>query len=156
MKNIRIEELILYEDSHLLVIRKPAGFPVQSARPGVMDLESALKNYLAEASAGRVPYLGVIHRLDQPVEGPVLFAKTPKAAAALSAQLTDGRMEKEYLAVTASRPPAPREKLEDYLKKEPKGNQSAVVRAGTPGAKRSLLAYEFLEEPAAGRYAATA
>ena len=73
---------IIYEDEHLLVLYKPAGVPVQSARVGAKDCESLVKNYLYEKNPGKgAPYLGIVHRLDQPVEGLVLFALTQKAAA---------------------------------------------------------------------------
>lgn len=95
---------ILYEDKQVIVCRKEAGLPVQSARVGIKDLESILKNHLwekqQEKGKGGEPYLAVVHRLDQPVEGVLVFAKTPEAAKKLSAQLTDGRMKKTYLAVT--------------------------------------------------------
>ena len=72
---------IIYEDEHLLVLYKPAGVPVQSARVGAKDCESLVKNYLYEKNPGKgAPYLGIVHRLDQPVEGLVLFALTQKAA----------------------------------------------------------------------------
>ena len=98
----KIEDYILFEDKEIIVCRKPAGIAVQNARIGAMDLESSLKNYLAmQASGGRrIPYLAVIHRLDQPVEGILVFGKTPEAAKSLSAQITAGKMEKIYLAVT--------------------------------------------------------
>ena len=99
-----IKSLLVYEDPHLIVCHKPAGLGVQNARVGSMDMESALKNLLAIRNPGNVPYLGIIHRLDQPVEGLVLFAKTKNAAKALSAQLTSGEIEKYYLAVTSHRP----------------------------------------------------
>ena len=70
---------IIYEDEHLLVLYKPAGVPVQSARVGAKDCESLVKNYLYEKNPGKgAPYLGIVHRLDQPVEGLVLFALTQK------------------------------------------------------------------------------
>ena len=91
---------IIYEDEHLLVLYKPAGVPVQSARVGAKDCESLVKNYLYEKNPGKgAPYLGIIHRLDQPVEGLVVFALTPAAAAALSRQSAERKMEKTYLAV---------------------------------------------------------
>ena len=77
-----IHSLIIYEDPHIIVCRKPAGIPTQTARIGTSDMESMLKNYL---SGG---YLAVIHRLDQPVEGLLVFAKTPRAAKELNRQLT--------------------------------------------------------------------
>ena len=91
---------IIYEDEHLLVLYKPAGVPVQSARVGAKDCESLVKNYLYEKNPGKgAPYLGIVHRLDQPVEGLVLFALTQKAAADLSRQSSERKMEKTYLAV---------------------------------------------------------
>ena len=87
MYNNRIEENILYEDKEILVCRKPAGMPVQAAKVGTMDMESALKNYLAQKEPGKTPYLGIVHRLDQPVEGVLVFAKTPGAAGSLSLSL---------------------------------------------------------------------
>ena len=86
MWNYQIEENILYEDKEILVCRKTAGMPVQAAKIGTMDMESALKNYLAQKTPGKIPYLGVVHRLDQPVEGILVFAKTSEAAGNLSKQ----------------------------------------------------------------------
>ena len=168
---------ILAEDSQILVCLKPAGLAVQSARPGEADMVSELKNYLAasrkaeNASGGGsgVPYLGLVHRLDQPVSGILVFAKTPKAAAGLSRQasgagdgnLSGGRkengaekekgMEKEYRALVyveegISLPEAGTEReLTDWLKKEPGQNFSRVVSAGTPGAKRAGLSFRVAE-----------
>ena len=109
----KIEENILFEDKDILVCRKISGIAVQNAGIGTMDMESALKNYLAvkQTSSGnigqkdKVPYLAVVHRLDQPVEGVLVFAKTPRAAKELSRQITQGKMEKNYLAVTFGMPP---------------------------------------------------
>ena len=90
MWNYQIEENILYEDKEILVCRKTAGMPVQAAKIGTMDMESALKNYLAQKTPGKIPYLGVVHRLDQPVEGILVFAKTSEAAGNLSKQMMAG------------------------------------------------------------------
>ena len=83
-----IRDYILYEDKDILVCHKPAGLAVQNARVGSMDMESLLKNYIAQKVPGKMPYLGIIHRLDQPVEGVLVFALNPKAAADLSRQMT--------------------------------------------------------------------
>ena len=133
----KIEDYILFEDKEIIVCRKPAGIAVQNARIGAMDLESSLKNYLAMQDGGgrRIPYLAVIHRLDQPVEGILVFGKTPEAAKSLSAQITAGKMEKIYLAVTYGKQAEAGKKekvLEDYLKKDGKSNTSSVVNAHTP------------------------
>lgn len=151
----KIEEYILYEDRDILVCHKPAGIAVQSAGIGTMDLESTLKNYLAAKNetasrpgAGntvRPPYLAVIHRLDQPVEGILVFGKTPRAAKELSSQMSGGKTEKIYLAVTFGAPPAEEGVLEDHLKKDGKTNTSFVTAPNTPGSKKAKLSYEVLE-----------
>ena len=152
---------ILYEDSEIIVCHKPAGVAVQSRHPGVMDLESMVKNHLAgscEAGkqtagsripgyqsagkhSGRIPYLGIINRLDQPVEGIVLMAKTKESAAVLTSELQEGKIVKEYLAVTEAEPPGPEGYLTDYLKKDARQNCSVVVPEGTAGAKKAMLYY---------------
>ena len=80
---------IIYEDSQLIVCVKPAGMAVQTRRVGEMDLYSELMNYVAGKNEKNVPYIGIIHRLDQPVEGVMVFAKTREAAAALNRQLQE-------------------------------------------------------------------
>ena len=160
---------IVYEDEHLLVLYKPAGVPVQSARVGVKDCESLVKNYLHAKNPGKgAPYLGIVHRLDQPVEGLVVFALTPKAAAGLSRQSAERRMEKTYLAVRhivdnlgvdlsnsqnpCGKPPENVEKKVenwvkrvDYLCKNGKENRSEIVPPSHPGAKKAVLFYRILE-----------
>lgn len=139
---------ILYEDSQLLVCGKEAGLAVQSARIGDRDLVSMLKTKLWERNPDQgEPYLGVVHRLDKPVEGLLAFGKTPKAAAGLSAQLTDGRMKKTYTTYAlVSKENIPGEGLlEDWLKKDGKLNTSSVAAKGIPGAKKASLRYRAVE-----------
>lgn len=116
---------IVYEDEAVLVIRKPAGLATESAGIGQKDVVSELKNYVAKKNPGKMPYLGIVHRLDQPVEGLLVFAKTKKAAENLTAQLGKGTLKKEYLAVVCGKVPENTGRLVDYLAKE-KG--MAVVR----------------------------
>ena len=142
-ENIKIK--ILYEDKDILVCHKPAGLAVQNARVGSMDMESLLKNYIAQKVPGKMPYLGIIHRLDQPVEGVLVFALNPKAAADLSRQMTAGKIKKTYLAVTEGTVKVKSAKLVDWLKKDGRTNSSAVVEGGTSGAKKAILSYEVLE-----------
>ena len=98
---------ILFEDSNILVIHKPAGIALQSARIGQMDVESELRNYISAATrsvsgkSSANPYIGLVHRLDQPVEGLLVVAKTKEAAAKLNKQLAAGSLNKKYLAVVS-------------------------------------------------------
>lgn len=140
-----IRDYILYEDKDILVCHKPAGLAVQNARVGSMDMESLLKNYIAQKVPGKMPYLGIIHRLDQPVEGVLVFALNPKAAADLSRQMTAGKIKKTYLAVAEGTVKVKSAKLVDWLKKDGRTNSSAVVEGGTSGAKKAILSYEVLE-----------
>lgn len=141
-----IENMILYEDKEIIVCHKAAGIAVQSARIGIPDMESTLKNSLVAKNPGKMPYLGVVHRLDQPVEGVLVFAKNKKSAAGLTGQITSGSVTKEYLAVTAQKVEKVQGHLEDYLKKDGKTNTSAVVTPETDGAKKAVLDYEVLNE----------
>lgn len=142
----RIEDMIIFEDREILVCHKPAGLAVQNARIGTMDMESMVKNYLASGQPERVPYAAVVHRLDQPVEGILVFAKTQKAAKELSAQISGGKMKKEYLAVTYGKMDKEEGILEDYLKKDGRSNTSSVVKEGTPGGKKARLQYRLVDK----------
>ena len=149
---------ILFEDSDIIVCFKPAGLAVESARLGSMDLVSALKIYLREKEPDQgVPYLGVVHRLDQPVQGLIVFARNPAAAADLSRQAAGRDMKKVYRALVYVRDPehtSAKGILEDMLWRNGKTNMSEVVRGKVPGAKRAVLAYELLERRTIGSSAA--
>ena len=134
MNTIKIEENILYEDKNVVVCCKPAGFPVQTRKPGCMDMESALRNYLA--GKGQGTYLAVIHRLDQPVQGILVFAKNKGSAADLSQQIQQGKMEKKYLAYVQGKP------------EEKKGR--LVNEMETSSSKRAELDYCVLKETEEG------
>lgn len=140
---------IIYEDDHVLVCHKPAGLATQSGRIGQPDVVSELKNYLAafplEKFGGKVatPYLGVVHRLDQPVEGLLVFAKSQKTAAHLTKQLAQGSLNKQYYAVVCGKPTAESAELVDYLVKE--GNVAKVVSQQTSEAKKAVLQYQTVE-----------
>ena len=137
---------IIFEDEHVLVIKKDAGIPVQAGKMRIMDLQGLVKNelYRRNPKAGE-PYRGIVHRLDQPVEGVMVFAKTPLAAGSLSDQVTDGRMKKHYLALVCGKPSADEGTLVDYLLKDGRTNTSSVVEKGVKDAKRSELRYRVLE-----------
>ena len=142
-----MKQMILFEDEYIIVLEKPAGTPVQSARIGTKDLVSMLKNYRKETEAIKgEPYIGVIHRLDQPVQGIVIFAKTKAAAADLSAQAANGTMEKYYLAVVCGQPKESQAQLTDYLLKDGKTNTSKIVAASLKGAKKAELTYKVIKK----------
>lgn len=134
---------ILYEDKEILVCRKPAGIPVQSRNISTPDMVSILKNHIAASS--RTPYLAVIHRLDQPVAGLLVFAKTPAAAKNLNSQLTHSGFGKYYRALLLGIPAAPEADLENYLVKDGRTNASRICSPDTPNAKRAFLHYKVLE-----------
>lgn len=138
---------ILYEDNSIIVCAKPHGLPVQSRGFGSQDLESALRTYLVQK--GETSYLAVIHRLDQPVSGILVFAKTQKAARSLNAQMNSRHFGKFYLAAVDGTPAAPSGQLENYLVKDPRNNLSSVCGRNTPGAKRALLNYRTAPDTAA-------
>ena len=137
---------IVYEDSHICVCHKPSGLAVQNASFGRKDLESILKTYYFEQTGKPAPYLGIVHRLDQPVQGLVIFARNPKSAASLSAQVQDGRMKKYYHAVICGIPEKDSDRLIHYLKKNGKNNLSEVVSSKTAGAKKAELQYRILNK----------
>lgn len=134
---------ILYEDESILVCKKPSGTAVQTRRLGQPDMESLLKNY--RASKGEEPYICVVHRLDQPVEGVMVFAKTKEAAADLSRQIARKQTDKFYYAMVDAVPSKKKGTLEDYLLRDGKTNTSSVVGKSAQGAKLAVLSYEVLE-----------
>ena len=138
---------LLYEDTELLVCHKPAGMATQSARVGSMDVESFLKNHIYQTTK-KPPYLAVIHRLDQPVEGILVFAKTPAAAKELNQQLQSHQFRKDYRAFVSGTVPTKSDTLTDYLVKDGKTNTSAVCNAKTPGAKKAVLEYQVVSDTA--------
>ena len=135
---------ILYEDEYIIVCEKPAGVATQTKRLGQADMESLLKNY--RAGKGETPYIGVVHRLDQPVRGVMVFAKTKEAAASLSRQVQSKMADKFYYAMTDGIPEKKKGTLEDYLLRDGKTNTSKVVSKTTEGAKLARLDYEVLAQ----------
>lgn len=143
---------ILYEDKDIIVCHKPAGIATQTARVGQADMVSEVNNYLKSASSDHKKplYVGVIHRLDQPVEGILVFAKNKAAAADLSRQAAGDVMKKEYLAVVCGENFSQTGELKDYLLKDGKTNTSRVVPPEVKGAKEALLTYEVLSQGPSG------
>jgi 23S rRNA pseudouridine1911/1915/1917 synthase len=134
---------ILYEDESIIVCEKPAGVPAQSDKTFSEDMVSGLKNYLTEQK--KEPYIGLVHRLDRPVEGVMVFAKTPFAAKELSKQAADGRMKKYYLAVVCGKPEKNSGEFVDYLIRDGRTNKSSVVKKEIAGAKRAELKYQLYD-----------
>ncbi len=133
---------ILYEDNHLLVVVKPPNMPTQADASGDPDLHSTMKQYIAEKyqKPGAV-YLGLVHRLDRPVGGLVVLARTSKAADRLSEQVRKKTLARQYVAAVRGNPPRSAE-LCDWLVKDGKTNTVRVVPAGTLGAKDAKLTFE--------------
>jgi len=138
---------VIFEDNHLLAVVKPAGIPVQKDSSEKEDFQTILKEYLKRkyGKPGEA-YLGIVHRLDQPVGGVMVFAKTSKAASRLSDQIRKNEWRKEYLAVVEGAPQSKKEYIEDYLLKDPESNTVTVVKKGTKGAKLAKLSYEVIEK----------
>lgn len=135
---------ILYEDNHLLVVEKPVNVPVQADVTGDDDLLSMCRRYIKEAyNKPGEAFLALVHRLDRPVGGVMVFARTSKAAARLTAQFKGRTAKKRYAAVVVGCPPAEK-RLVDFLLKDERTHSSAVVPEGTDGAKRAELCYRKL------------
>lgn len=134
---------MIYEDEAILVCRKPAGVAVQTRRLGQPDMESMLKNY--RVLKNEPPYIGIVHRLDQPVEGIMVFAKTKEATADLNRQIAAKLTDKFYYAMVSGIPEKKKGILEDYLLRDGKTNTSSVVPKSNREAKRAELYYEVIE-----------
>lgn len=160
------KEQILYEDHDIIVCCKPAGIATQTAKIGQPDMVSEVANHLrfsekdkADGAAQRadkrgakpLPYVGLVHRLDQPVEGLLVFGKNQKAAGALSRQITENRMEKYYYAVvnagklSKQQDAALTGTLIDYLSKDGKTNTSYIAAKEKQDAKRAELSYKIVK-----------
>ncbi len=136
---------VLYEDNHLLVTEKPYGVPSQADETGDADMLSIAKAYVKEKynKPGDV-YLGLVHRLDRPTSGVMVFARTSKAAARLSEQIRGGEFEKTYMAVLTAVPAKRQGELTHWLVKDEKSHTAHIAKQGAPGAKEAVLAYEVL------------
>ena len=133
----------LYEDNHLLVVVKPPHIPVQADASGDADLLTLLKaDIKARYHKPGAVYLGLVHRLDRPVGGVMVFARTSKAASRLSAAIREGRMDKRYLCVACGQ--CPGGTLTDWLKKDERTHSSRVTGENEPGAKLAKLHYRPL------------
>ncbi len=137
---------ILYEDNHLLIVEKPVNIPVQKDSTNDIDMLTILKDdiKLRYNKPGNV-YLGLVHRLDRPVGGAMVFAKTSKAASRLSDQVRTRGLNKTYFAVVHGNVKDKHGRLEDYLLKDEKTNMVSVVSQDVEGAKKAILDYEVID-----------
>ena len=136
---------IVYEDNHLLVVVKPPNMPTQADASRDPDVHSLMKDYIAEKyqKPGAV-YLGLVHRLDRPTGGGMVYAKTSKAAGRLCDGLAKGDFEKKYLAVLMGAPETERGTLTNYLRKNTVNNMVYICTPSEEGAKYAELDYKVL------------
>lgn len=136
---------VIYEDNHIIVVEKIPNVPSQTDKTGDIDMLTMVKQYIKEKynKPGNV-YLGLVHRLDRPVGGIMIFAKTSKAASRLSDQVREKVFKKKYLAVVDGKIENKSGTLEDYLYKDERNNISKVVKPEKKGAKYAKLDYEVL------------
>jgi len=138
---------ILFEDNHLLVVNKPAGVLVQGDKTGDTPLVEMGKRYIKEKydKPGAV-FLGVVHRLDRPVSGATVLARTSKALSRMNRLFQSREVEKKYWAVSHKAPPAPEGKLVHWLEKDSRRNVTQAYQQERAGAKRAELDYRMLAQ----------
>ena len=138
---------VLYEDNHLIIVNKRAGDIVQGDKTGDTPLSEIVKEYLKEKyhKTGNV-YLGVVHRLDRPTTGLVVFSKTSKALPRLNKLFANKEAKKTYWALVKNAPPKPQDTLIHWLKKNPKNNKSSAFTKEVAGSKKAILHYKILKK----------
>lgn len=137
---------VLYEDNHIIVVNKRAGDIVQGDKTGDEPLSDVVKDYLKEKynKPGNV-YLGVVHRLDRPTTGIVLFSKTSKALPRLNKLFAEKKAQKTYWALVKNQPPKSEDRLVHWLKKNPKNNKSTAYTKEVEGSKKAILNYKIIK-----------
>ncbi len=136
---------VVYEDNHIIIVSKQSGEIVQGDKTGDEPLVEVVKKYIKERhhKPGNV-FLGVVHRLDRPVSGLVLFAKTSKALARMGEMFRDGKVNKTYWALTRNAPPKDHDTVFSWLVRDEKHNKSYSYEREVPGAKMAILEYRLL------------
>lgn len=138
---------ILYEDNHLLVVEKPVNMPVQEDSSKDLDLLNLAKKYLVKKyNKPGDAFLGLVHRLDRPVGGVILFAKTSKAASRVSNEIRLNRLDRVYYTIVRGQPMKSKATLTDYLLKDTKTNMTSVVKKSNKDAKKAVLDYEVISK----------
>ncbi len=136
---------ILYEDNHLIILNKRVGDIVQGDKTGDIPLSEIVKQYLAEKyNKPGAAFLGVVHRIDRPTSGIVVFAKTSKALSRLNKMLVDKTIQKTYWAVVQDRVELTENTLVNYLRKNEKNNKASVYDTETEGTKKAVLHYKVI------------
>lgn len=141
---MEMEVNIIHQDAQVIVCEKPPKVPSQGDPTGDKDMLTILKEYLQKQYKIKNPYIGLVHRLDRPVGGVMVFAKTKEANAHLSKQIQDKNLKKKYLTVVSGKPEEDTGELRDFLYKQARLNMSKVVAPGTKGAKEAILNYKLL------------
>lgn len=138
---------VLYEDNHIIIVNKAVGEIVQGDKTGDTPLSEILKQWIKEkyAKPGNV-FCGVVHRIDRPVSGTVIFAKTSKALSRLNQMLREGKIHKTYYALVEGKPSEPAGRLEDMLVSDGRTNKTYRARPGQADAKKSVLEYSTVAE----------
>lgn len=138
---------VLYEDNHLILVNKRAGDIIQGDKTGDKPLSEVVKSYIKEKynKPGNV-YLGVVHRLDRPTTGVVMFAKTSKALPRLNKLFAEKDARKTYWAVVKNAPPQTSDTLIHWLKKNPKNNKSTAHSKEINDGKKAILHYQLLKQ----------
>lgn len=137
---------VLYEDNHLIIVNKRPGDIVQGDKTGDVPLSEVVKEYLKikYSKPGNV-YLGVVHRLDRPTSGIVLFSKTSKALPRLNKLFKEKEAKKTYWAIVKNAPPKQQDRLVHYMKRNPKQNKSYSHIKEVPDSKKAILEYRLLK-----------
>ena len=138
---------VLYEDNHIIVVNKRAGDIVQGDKTGDKPLSEVVKEYIAiKYNKPGAVYLGVVHRLDRPTTGIVVFARTSKALPRLNKLFANKETKKTYWAVVKNTPPKKDDTLVHWLKRNPKQNKSYAHKKEVPDSKKAILEYKILKE----------
>ena len=147
MRKSSIDQDILYEDNHLIILNKRPSDIVQGDKTGDEPLSDILKSYLKQkfSKPGEV-FLGVVHRLDRPVSGAVIFARTSKALTRLNIMLRDGEIQKTYWAVVKNKPPQTEDHLIQYLTRNEEKNKSSVFDRPVNGSQKAELIYKIIDK----------
>ena len=145
MRSLQLKDRILYEDNHLLIVNKLPGEIVQGDKTGDAPLLDHCKQYIKEKynKPGKV-FLGLVHRIDRPTSGAVIFARTSKALERLNKQIRDHEVQKTYWAIVKKQPPSESGHLVHYLIKNEKTNKSTAHENEKKGTKKAELKYELI------------